>query len=222
MIMLRKVLYLFLFFTLITPVSSFAQVDAPEIQEDFEVWTSINLEKEFLQHFEAEFEGSYRVYDNATRLKGLLGELGVTYKHKKWLRAKIGYRIASRIENIEHRLKGDLIVQAEFIRFEVSLRNRLQREWEVNKVPRDFLRERLKLEYNINNFPLDPFIAGEAWYRFNSAENQYEEFRADVGFRWKISNKSDLDLFYRIMKEVNVNIPLRSYILGLEFTYSFD
>jgi len=222
MIMLRKVLYLFFCFALMTPVSSFAQVDAPEIQEDFEVWTSINLEKEFLQHFEADFEGSYRVYDNATRLKGLLGELGVTYKHKKWLRVKIAYRIASRVEYTEHRLKGDLILQAEIYRFEISLRNRLQREWVVNKEPKDFLRERLKLSYNINNFPLDPFIAGEAWFRFSNVENQCEEFRADVGFEWGISKKSDLALFYRIMDEVNVNNPLRAHVLGLEFTYSFD
>lgn len=211
-----------MFFLLIHPFRSVAQVDLPGIQNDFEVWTSLKLEKEFLQNFEADLEGSYRVYDNATRLKGLLGELSITYKHKKWLRVKIGYRIANRVEVIEHRLKGDLELQAEINRFEISLRNRLQREWEVNKDPVDFLRERLELSYNINNFPLDPFIAGEAWYRFSTIENQYEEFRADFGFEWSISKKSDLDLFYRIMDEVNVNNPLRSYVLGLEFTYSFD
>ncbi len=220
--MLRKVIYTLLFFILILPFSSFAQVDAPEIQEDFEIWSSINLEKEFLQHFEAEFEGSYRIYDNATRLKGLLGELGVTYKHKKWLRVKIGYRIASRVDFTEHRLKGDLVLQAEINRFEISLRNRLQREWILNKKPKDFLRERLKVGYNIKNFPLDPFISGEAWYRFSNIENQFEEFRADIGIEWGISNKSDLELFYRIMEEVHVNDPLRSYVFGLEFTYSFD
>ncbi len=220
--MIRKVIYTLLPLILITPFISFAQVDVPEIREDFEVWSSINLEKEFLQYFEAEFEGSYRIYDNATRLKGLLGELGVTYKHKKWLRVKIGYRIASRIDYTEHRLKGDLTLQAEINRFEISLRNRLQREWVKNKDPKDFLRERLKLSYNINNFPLDPFIAGEAWYRFSNVENQYEEFRADFGIEWGISKKSDLELFYRIMQQKNVNDPLRSYVFGLELTYSFD
>lgn len=220
--MLRKVIYLFIFFTLINPIRSLAQVDQPEIQDDFEVWTSINLEKEFLKHFEADFEGSYRVYDNATRLKGLLGELTLTFKHKKWLRVKIGYRFANRVDFIEHRLKGDLVLQGEMKRFEISLRNRLQREWELNKDPVDFLRERLRICYNINNFPLDPFISGEAWYRFGAGENQYEEFRADFGFEWSLSKKSDLDVFYRIMKEINVTNPLRSYVLGLEFTYSFD
>ena len=220
--MLRKALYTLLLCILVTPFSSFAQVDAPEIQEDFEIWTSINFEKEFLQHFEAEFEGSYRIYDNATRLKGLLGELGVTYKHKKWLRIKMGYRIASRVDHTEHRLKGDVIVRAEINRFEISLRNRLQREWEVNREPVDFLRERLKIGYNIKNFPLDPFLAGEAWYRFSNIDNQFEEFRVDIGVQWGIGNKTDLELFYRIMDEINVNNPLRSYVFGIEVTYSFD
>lgn len=220
--MLRKVLLPLLVLLLVTITESNGQNDLLGQEKDFEIWTSINLEKEFLKDFEVELEGAYRLEENVTRTKAILGKVGLTYKYKKWLRIKANYRIANRIDEIEHRLNGDLLLRAEINRFQITLRNRFQREWIVNINPKDFFRERLKLSYNIRKFPLDPYIAGEAWYRFSNIENQFEELRADFGMQWNITNRSELELFYRGIREVNENNPQRTYVLGIEFTYSFD
>ena len=191
-------------------------------QKDFESWNSINLRKDIFKDFRVELEGGYRIDENLTRTKAILGEVGLTYQFKKWLRFKLNYRLSTKIEFLEHRLKGDIILRAYIKRFRIDLRTRLQREWIRNRDPKDFLRERLKLSYNIRKFPLDPFISGEAWYRFSNVENQFEELRANIGLIWNIGYKCELDFLYRIMNEVNVTFPDRTYVLGLEFTYSFD
>jgi hypothetical protein len=207
---------------LLLAILVFSQLDLSGQQQDFELWNSINLRKDIIKDLRVEVEGGYRLDENITRTKAVLGEIGLAYKLKSWVRFKLNYRIATRIDFIEHRLKGDITFRTDIKRFRFSLRNRLQREWVLNKDPKDFLREKVKLEYNIRKFPVDPFISGEAWYRFSNIANQFEQLRADIGFNWNIASKSELDVLYRIMNDINVNNQDRSYVLGLEFTYSFD
>lgn len=190
--------------------------------KDFEIWTSVGLGKSFLKKFVAEFEGEYRLNENVTRSKAIMGNIGIQYNMKKWIRFKINYRFTNRIEFLEHRLNGDINLRYELARFRITFRTRAQREWVVNRLPKDHVRERVKVEYNIRKFPVDPYVTCEGWYRFSYKGNQFEEFRGDIGLQWSINKKNELVVFYKHLRELNINDPQYSYILGIGYSYEFD
>ncbi|UCG27873.1 MAG: DUF2490 domain-containing protein [Bacteroidales bacterium] len=199
-----------------------AQDDNSDQRKDFELWTRADLSWEFLKDFEMVSDVGYRLDEYLTRTKKIFGEISAGYKGIKWLRLKVKYRFTSRRGNFEHRLSGDALLRFDINRFRITLRNRLQREWLQDNDIEDFLRERLKISYNIRNFPVDPFISGEAWYHYNTEDNQYEEFWTDFGIDWKINKKNDLELCFRLSREINVKNPLHSNIISLKYSYAIN
>ena len=217
-----KPVYLLLLFMLLASSVIFAQNNNSDPRKDFELWTRAGLSKELLSDFEVEVEAGYRIDENLTRTKKVFGDICVTYKTVKWLHLKVKYRFSSVQDNVEHRLNGDALIRMDINRLRITLRNRLQREWVPTKDPKDFLRERLKFNYDIRNFPVDLFVSEEVWYRFNTDENELKKFWTDVGMEWKINKKNAVELFFRLSREINVNNPLHSNIVGLEFNHAFD
>ncbi|WP_226789131.1 DUF2490 domain-containing protein [Polaribacter porphyrae] len=137
-------------------------------------------------------KGNVQGYENYFRF-----QVDVKYKHKiKDL--KIGYRLRYQNKNelgISYE-EGDFINQN--IRFKISL------------------------EYNLKNWRLDPKFSAEIFNRFKESKtNGFNKYRFTLGTDYKFKNFGKLGIFYRFEKELNVDFPDITNILGLKYIYTF-
>ncbi len=79
----------------------------------------------------------------------------------------------------------------------------------------------MEINYNLSRL-IDPFVAGEMYYRIWNKPNELQKYRLDFGLDWRLSKKSALTTFYRYQKEINVNNPVSDHIIGIGYSATIN
>ena len=83
------------------------------------------------------------------------------------------------------------------------------------------IRFKTSLEYNIKNWKLDPKFSAEIFNKFQEGEeNGFNKYRLTLGTDYKTKNFGKIGVFYRYQKELNVDFPDSSNIIGLKYIYT--
>ena len=198
------------------PVFSFAQTT------DFELWPSAEIRYNASKKFRFSFEQQLRLDNGASQFKTTFTEAGLRYRLSLYFRIRANYRFIIRPNNIRQRISGDFLIRYRKKKFPFRFNYRLR--YQVlyrgqRRNPINYFRNKLAISYNLSRL-VDPFIAGEMYYRIWNKTNEYQKYRLSFGLDWRLGKKCDLSTFYRLQKEINVNNPALDHVIGMGYSYT--
>lgn len=222
---LKKPFFKFLFFYLCMLPFAQAQVN------DAGMWLTLSAEKKLNKKFKLGLTQEIRLRENYTMIGTILTDVSLTYKLNKSFAVSGNYRLAfKQTLNLEymprHRFYGDFTYRQKHNKLTVSLRSRVQNqarylsfgdELDVNRI---YWRNKLTAKYDVKKYT--PYLSFEVYYPMNKPSgNHVDGVRLAAGTDYNISKRKTITGYFLIDKEVQVANPLTSYIIGVEYNYSF-
>ena len=224
-----------------------AQVD----HDDFGVWTTVEVKKDFGKKFDISAEAELRTQDYSQAVERWTVGLGASYKLVSWLKADIGYRFIDKqqlqevtrkgnvVDNYwspRHRVYASLTGKVKFGRFEFSLRERYQltcrgeqyvTKWNAESVEIDPERVKAKNESVLRSrLGVDWNIRKSPFTPFASCEmhNVISDNWEIEKLRWIIGTKYKFNKRHSIEASYvfqDVNYDYNQHILSLGYCYKF-
>lgn len=224
MMMTKKILLLCAAFSVAT--AAFSQ------KNDFGIYYGIGGEVKLVRKLELDIVANLRTLDNASEIRQIFVEPGLTYKLSKFFSVGAGYRFTSFYEDDEsfhprHRWYSDLKGKLPAGDFEITARIRFQQSFktyfedESDKDPYDELRFRLKTLYNIPSFPVNPYIAGEIYMPVSQDyEKTIDTRKFMAGAEYNITKKHSVELEYMYQRDYLPKEKSRN-VLSVNYYFKF-
>ncbi len=189
---------------------------------DIELWLSANVQKDFQKKFKLYYEQGYRRDHNLTETKTFYLEAGGFYKPWKFLWFGPYYRYYNDFKGSgKNHLTGVLLLREELGRFDLKSKTRYIYEFTRGDQADHFLRERLIASYDIPNFKINPFISTEFIFHLQPDKTENEDIRMDAGIERSFGKHHSVEGWYRYNIERNVNFPVNSHIIGIDYVFEF-
>ena len=200
------------------------QADGQVVVRDFQVWSSVQINKDIGTKWSVSLENQIRLEHDAKQFDENLTQLELDFSPFKSWQFSLGFReIRHRTGSgdFENRMRIHLDAgySLEINRLEAGVRARIQFRSDEgeDQLLNDF-RSRLMLDYNIPSWKLDPFVYGEVDFRLPGREPfGYYSFRMVLGLIWKISTLHRLRFFYMLEREQQEYYPFTANRLGIEY-----
>jgi len=221
----ERVLFLLLFI-----LTAYYSADAQS--NDFGIWNNITINKSVkkwnfavinelrtknqtsdLEMESFDFLPSYKLFKPLT--------VGAVYQYINWRN--------SGIKGFQHRHLFGLFMTGKksYGNFSLAVRERFQTLYkedvpETETNPVWTWRNRGKVIWNIPNSSMNLSGYVETFYQFNKPEgNKFNLFRYSLGTGYKINQNHYVEFFGLIYRSVHIESPVRRFILGLNYSYSF-
>lgn len=224
--------YLFIVFTFL---------EASAQSNDFGIWTSLGAEKKFGK-LELSTEAELRTMNNSSDINRFSLQITPSYKIIKQIKVGAGYQFIYfndvKYSDFQPRHRFILFTQGEqkWGRFNFSLRERLQLttkdesdrikssgEIDTYKTnPEWSWRNRLKVEFDPRHSRISPYFSIETFYQLNNPDgNVFDNLRYTLGAQYKLSKSSKIEVYGLLNNEINVSNPVRGYVVGAGYNFSF-
>lgn len=209
----------------------FSALQSNAQQDDFGIWTTINIEKKLNSRFSGTITEELRFMDNASMLTTAYTNISLNYKIAKGFNVSGNYRFINRRQpegyySIRHRLFADLSYRFKTEDFSATFRTRIQSQFEKafaeqrENITEWYWRNKLTLRYAIKKYK--PFTSFEVYYPLNNPQfESVDNIRLAAGCAYSINKRNDIEGYYLINRELYGNNPVTSYVVGVEYTYSF-
>lgn len=216
----------------VTITNGFSQ---SEDVKDLESWTSIGLKYELNKKWSFKLEEQLRLDENISEISEYFTQLHAEYSISKnfdiggalrYIRENDNKGNVQGYEN-HFRFHLDASYKHKLNDFSIKYRLRYQNKNElgVSTDDGDYAKQNMRFKtsvgYDIKKWKLDPEFSAEIFNHFEEGEdNSFSKYRLTLGTDYKIKNFGKITLFYRIEKELNVDIPEITNIIGLKYTYT--
>jgi|GEM_PF-2984441 len=194
---------------------------------DFGFRPAVAMEYAFTGKWSAQFEEQLTFRENATELRSLQHDFGVTHKLPvNGLRLGLNYMHTSRRDregffsgrnrwymDLSYRRKFNSLNTIYRIRYQQQNAGRRDEETGPSSV---YLRNRITVKYTPRR--ANPYVYTELFTDLQSGYN--DRIRFCLGLDVKLSELHTLDFYYLHQREFNVREPERHYFAGI--TYSLD
>lgn len=199
-----------------------------KVIRDVEAWTGAKISKDVGERWEISLEEEFRMEHNMSQLYEVLTEAGVSYSFNKQWRLRINYRFIRNLTpsgdfETRFRINTDLSFRKDFNRFRIFWRGRIQSRTEKDETySTNNFRNRFAIKYNIRKSKLSPYFSAELFYGFSKIQDPgFSKLRFTFGSDYSLSQKSDINFFYRIESELNEVYPKSTHIFGLKYDFGF-
>lgn len=233
---MKKIQYLCILLSGLFALTATAQEGETVTVRDFEVWSSATFAYKAGKNLKFSLEEQIRLKSDASEIDQYFTELGAQYNFGKHLYAGVAYRYSrkndntGKIQGYENfgRLNFDLGHKFDLGRFGIDNRLRYQTKNELGvsaeegDVTSNRLRFKTSIGYNIKKWKLDPKFSAEIFRLYEEGEQtEFNKFRLTLGTNYDFKNIGKLGIFYRMEKQININNPKVTNILGLKYIYTF-
>ncbi len=211
---------------MLLPIACFSQ------NQDFELWTSVQLQKNLFKNFELHTESGLRFENNAGQFKMVYLEAGFEYELAKAVDIEGDYRFEKNKRrtadylSTQNRIGANIQLKQDIGRFGISYRFRIQNTYidyyssETGKIPESLNRNRFKIDYNINNAKINPFVFYEMYVHVNDFEKAFiNRHRWRIGAQFGQLKNQDIELFFQYQQEINIDEPIDVFILGVDYIF---
>ncbi len=194
-------------------------------QEDFRTWINVELEGELFNLIDFSVAPELRLWDNCTRLDGILGELDVSVPLTKFFRPGIYYRYEldrDRRDNFNNtnRFGAYAELDERIGDLRMAYRAMYQREYTnihtdaLGTIPVSVHRHKITLKYRKKGWDLTPGVSVEGFFTLSPKWNtNQEKLRLTAGIRYRLTKKINLGIDYKFQQEFYERNPLTSHIL---------
>ncbi|KGL63616.1 DUF2490 domain-containing protein [Polaribacter sp. Hel1_85] len=226
----QSIVKLMLLITILFAGKNYAQTDA-----DWASWNTVGVEYELNKKWSFGLEEQFRLKENISVIDNYFTQLTADYKLFKGFKLGAGVRYIrdndnqGNIQGYENhfRFQIDAMYKHEINDFKIGYRLRYQNKNElgVSYDEGDYANQNIRfktsLEYNIKNWKLDPKFSAEIFNKFQEGEeNGFNKFRLTLGTDYKTKNFGKIGVFYRYQKELNVDFPEATNVVGLKYIYT--
>lgn len=202
---------------------------------DWGSWNTIGLEYELDKKWTFSLEEQLRLKEDISVVDEYFTQLSAEYKFFKGFKLAGGLRYIRQndnqgnIQGYENHLRYniDATYKHDINNFTLGYRLRYQNKNElgVSTSEGDYanqnIRVKASLEYNIKNWKLDPKFSAELFNHFEKEDdNGFSKYRLTFGTDYKIKKFGKIGVFYRFEKELNVDLPDVTNIIGLKYIYT--
>lgn len=228
-----KFLFTLAFLVLAAAPLAFGQDPEAGDDSDLEGWYAAELRYRASRRWTFSGEGQLRLKDDMSLVDQYFGQLGIKYRGPADLSLDGGLRFIER-NDTEGKIQGyesqrrqhvSLSYGPEVGRFDLGFRVRYQTKGDVTddgymETGRHW-RFRARVRYNIRNWKLDPVFAVELFRPVDNEEiSGYDKIRYTLSTDWESWAGGEIGMFYRIEKDLGVDDPMTTHIVGLRFTHS--
>jgi len=184
---------------------------------DAQLWSWVSVNKTVAKDLVGTLEQQVRLDHNMTFPKNIFTEMRMGYRFNKHIKYTISYRFMNRGQAeggfiTGNRFTGDLRLRYKNKPFILFYRNRMQREYRVEEEGIEqinYTRNKLALALDLDkNF--SPYASFEIYYHLNKAVFNKNRYTLGV----------ELEVFYRIQQDYNVNGRETAYVIGIGFSHS--
>ena len=205
------------------------------VSTDLESWTSIELNYKLHKRLRVTAEEQLRLKSDISEVDQYYSQLGVTYRITRRVNIDGGCRWIRRndtqgkIQGYESRRRYHVSASLDhkFGRFDWDTRVRFQSKEEVGVAnpaePDRHLRFRVQVRYNFPGWKLDPVLSAELYRAVgDELDPRFDKIRWTLGTDWNTWRGGEMGLFYRLEKELGVDAPQTTHIVGLSFSHSLN
>jgi hypothetical protein len=211
---------------LLTGLNVTAQVN------DAGLWMDVNIEKKITRSLAVEFTEEVKLYENITEVGTIYSDLGLTYDFLKRFRVGGSVRFTNQKrldDSYDSRFSYyfDFSFREKIKPLVFIVRLRYQSQFtdmftsEGGTVPKNVFRPKATIKYEITKH-IRPGASAELFFLLGgNYPESFVQWRTSLGVEYVINRSNSLELYYMLKKEVNVNNPLTSYIIGLSYSFLF-
>lgn len=215
---MKSIVYLLL---LISPAFVFSQ----EIAQDFGTWsklkTSLKINKKTLFSNKTEI----RTFDNSRQMSQFYTQFSINKKLNKKITTSFAWRFKALNEEfsyiIANRFHNDLNFKHKFSDLSFNFRLRTQINFDRYSSNDLYERTRLKMNYKINK-KIAFYIYQELYFLLSPSDNYFfNKTRFGSGIKYELNKKTDLEIKYLKINDINVENPISLNVLGLKISHQF-
>ena len=206
---------------------------AQKYNDDAKLWLYIKVDKDVISKLNIQFTMQNRFENNLTEYGQLNGNVELTYKINKNLRAVAGY-----VFGANRRMNGTygdrqqayagFLLRKKVKRFLFSYRNIVQAQYkniytsENGTVPLWFDRNKFTVRYELNK-RIDVYVTEEINLSYGQFEyDNISRSRSSLGAIYNISKKTNIEAYFMFQEHFRYNNqPRRDFIYGITYSYSF-
>lgn len=205
--------------------------------DDLETWTSVKLRYKASKKWAFELQEQLRLKENSSVTDQYFTQLTTRYKLTKNLSLGAGLRYIKRndtqgkIQGFENHIRYhfDLGYKHKIERFSLNHRLRFQNKNElgVSEEEGDFAKKNFRFKssvaYNIRKWKLDPKVSAEIFNKSHEGgTNGFSKYRLTFGTSYNLKKAGEINLYYRMEKELNTSLPEKVNIIGFNYTYALN
>ena len=209
------------FLILISPCFVISQ----DLNQDFGTWTKINSDFKINKKTSFTNKTELRILDNSSQISQFYTQFSLNKKLNKKLSTSFAWRL--RLLNKEYsfllanRFHNDLNFKHKISDLSFYLRLRTQINFSPNSSNELYERTRLKLKYKINK-KIAFYVYQELYFLLSPSDKYfYDKTRFGTGIQFKINKKTDLEIKYLKINDINVENPSSLNVLGLKISHQF-
>ncbi|WP_372756623.1 DUF2490 domain-containing protein [Mariniflexile sp.] len=203
--------------------------------KNLNAWTTIEIEYKLNKKWSFSLAEQLRLKENLSLVDKYFTELQAEYSFNKNFSLAGGARF-SRQNDTEGNIQGyenhfrfqfDAKYKHKINNFKLDYRLRYQNKDDMSVSIEDgdyanqHIRFKTDVEYNIKNWKLDPQFSAEIFNHFEKGEeNGFNKYRLTFGTDYDMKDYGKINVFYRFEKELNVDLPETTKIIGLSYKYT--
>ena len=209
------------FLLLISPCFVFSQ----DMSQDFGTWTKIKSDFKINKKTSFTNKTELRTLDNSSQISQFYTQFSLNKKLNKKLSTSFAWRL--RLLNKEYayllanRFHNDLTFKHKISDLSFYFRLRTQINFNLNSSNEFYERTRLKLKYKINK-KIAFYAYQELYFLLSPSERYfYDKTRFGTGIQYELNKKTDLEIKYLKINDINVENPSSLNVLGLKISHQF-
>ena len=206
-----------------------------EGDKDWASWNTIGIDYKLNDKWSFGLEEQLRLKENISVVDNYFSQLSASYQIFKDFEIGAGIRYIRKNDNKGNvqgyenhfRFQFDANYKHKINNFKIGYRLRYQNKNEIGlsydegDYPNQNIRFKASIIYNFKKWSLDPKFSAEIFNRFQEGvDNGFNKYRLTLGTDYKIKNFGKIGAFYRFEKELNVDLPDVTNIIGMKYTYT--
>ncbi len=215
-------------------VSNMANAQSSD-SKNLNAWSTVSIEYKPNKKWSFELAEQLRLKENLSLVDEYFTELQTEYSVNKNFSLGAGARFIRQndtegnIQGYENhfRFQFDASYKHKINDFKLDYRLRYQNknDLSISVADGDYANQHLRfktgIEYNIKNWKLDPQFSAEIFNHFEKGEDGgFDKYRLTFGTDYDMKKYGKLSLYYRFEKELNVDLPETTNIIGLSYKYT--
>lgn len=210
-----------IFLLLISSCFVFSQ----DMSQDFGTWTKIKSDFKINKKTSFTNKTELRTLDNSSQISQFYTQFSFNKKLNEKLSTSFAMRL--RLLNKEYsyllanRFHNDLTFRHKISDLSLYFRLRTQINFNLNNSNEFYERTRLKLKYKINK-KIAFYTYQELYFLLSPSERYfYDKTRFGIGIQYELNKKTDLEIKYLKINDINVENPSSLNVLGATVTIKF-
>ena len=210
-----------IFLLLISSCFVFSQ----DMSQDFGTWTKIKSDFKINKKTSFTNKTELRTLDNSSQISQFYTQISLNKKLNKKLSTSFAWRL--RLLNKEYsyllanRFHNDLTFKHKISDLSFYFRLRTQINFNPHSSNEFYERTRLKLKYKINK-KIAFYAYQELYFLLSPSERYfYDKTRFGTGIQYELNKKTELEIKYLKINDINVENPSSLNVLGLKISHQF-